>query len=73
MRLPVGDLSTSATSIYRACRAAGITPGGTVDCLIAAVAKRTGASLLARDADMSRIARAVAIGLDPASSDRPVL
>jgi predicted nucleic acid-binding protein len=58
-----------ATRIYRTCRAVGITPRGMVDCMIAAVARRTGASLLARDADMNRIARAVSINLDAASVD----
>jgi predicted nucleic acid-binding protein len=56
-----------ATRIYRMCRAGGITPRGMLDCMIAAVASRTGASLLARDADMTRIAEAVGIALDRAS------
>jgi predicted nucleic acid-binding protein len=58
-----------ATHIYRTCRRAGITPRGMVDCMIGAVARRTGASLLARDADMNRIAGAVGINLDAASVD----
>jgi len=39
-----------AVRIYRRCRAAGVTPRGMVDCLTAAVAWRTGATLLASDA-----------------------
>jgi predicted nucleic acid-binding protein len=35
--------------------------------MIAAVAQRTGASLLAHDADMDRIARVIGITLDHAS------
>ncbi|MBV9281486.1 MAG: PIN domain nuclease [Chloroflexi bacterium] len=56
-----------ATLIYRRCRTAGVTPRGIVDCMIAAVARRTGASLLAHDADLHRIARVVGISLDRAS------
>jgi predicted nucleic acid-binding protein len=56
-----------ALRIYRRCRAAGITPRGMVDCLIAAVAWRTGATLLSQDADMDHVARVVGIALDDAS------
>jgi predicted nucleic acid-binding protein len=41
--------------IYRRCRAAGVTPRGMVDCMIAAVAWRRSATLLAHDADMDRV------------------
>jgi predicted nucleic acid-binding protein len=63
---PVADLSAAA-KIYRRCRRAGITPGGMVDCMIASVAHRHGASLLAADADLSRVAEVVGIDLDDAS------
>jgi predicted nucleic acid-binding protein len=53
-----------AARIYRRCRQAGITPRGLVDCLIAAVAKRQQATLLAHDIDLDRIARVIGIGLD---------
>jgi hypothetical protein len=53
-----------AARIYRRCRQAGITPRGLVDCLIAAVAKRHQATLLAHDIDLDRIARVIGIGLD---------
>ncbi len=53
-----------AVRIYRRCRAAGITPRGMVDCLIAAVAWRLGASLLAHDVDMHHVAEIVGIPLD---------
>lgn len=56
-----------AARIYRRCRIAGITPRGTVDCMIAAVAQRTGATLLSHDADLSRIAEVIGIPLDDAS------
>lgn len=56
-----------AARIYRRCRRAGVTPRGMVDCLIASVAQRHGATLLANDADISRVAHVVGIALDDAS------
>jgi len=58
-----GDFD-GAVRIYRRCRSSGITPRGIVDCMIAAVAWRTGSSLLALDTDMGQIARVVGIKLD---------
>src|SRR5581483_6827521 len=58
---------TAAMRIYRRCRSSGITPRGMVDCMIASVAWRTGASLLAADVDLAGIARVVGIPLDDAS------
>lgn len=57
----------SAAKIYRRCRRAGITPRGMVDCMIAAVASRTGARLLSHDHDLDRVARVIEIELDEAS------
>ena len=45
-------------------RQAGITPRGLIDCLIAAVAKRHEAALLACDVDLDRVARVIGIELD---------
>ena len=53
--------------IYRRCRAAGVTPRGMVDCMIAAVAKRHRATLLAHDADLAHVAAVIAVALDTAS------
>lgn len=53
-----------AVAIYRRCRSAGVTPRGMIDCMIAAVAWRRGATLLAHDADMDRVARIVDLKLD---------
>ena len=53
-----------AARIYRRCRQAGITPRGLIDCMIAAVAWREQAALLACDADLRRVARVVGIELD---------
>ncbi len=61
------DASTDfegAASIYRACRSAGVTPRGLVDCLIAAIALRSGASVLAHDRDFDRISAVVPLRLD---------
>lgn len=57
----------AAVRIYRRCRRAGITPRGMIDCMIASVAWRRGAALLAHDADLERVARVVGIDLDDAS------
>jgi predicted nucleic acid-binding protein len=56
-----------AVRIYRRCRAAGVTPRGMIDCMIAAVAWRRGATLLAHDADLDRVARVIAVELDASS------
>jgi predicted nucleic acid-binding protein len=55
-----------AARIYRQCRRAGFTPRGMLDCMIAAVAWRYGAALLAYDVDLDRVARVVGIDLDEA-------
>lgn len=57
-----------AARIYRQCRALGITPRGMIDCMIANVARRHGATLLAHDADMTRVAAVMGVDLDPGSS-----
>lgn len=56
-----------ATRIYRRCRTAGITPCGLIDCMVAAVAWRRGATLLAHDGDLDRVAGVVGIEMDEAS------
>jgi predicted nucleic acid-binding protein len=50
-----------ATRIYRTCRRSGVTPRGVIDCMIAAVALRHGASLLAADSDLDRVAHVMGI------------
>ncbi len=56
-----------AARINRRCRAAGFTPRGLIDCMIAAVAKRSDASLLAYDGDLARVAGVVELRLDQPS------
>lgn len=57
----------SAARIYRMCRRAGITPRGLIDCMIASVALRNRATVLAHDADLARVGEVVGIAMDPAS------
>ena len=54
----------SAARIYRRCRIAGITPRGMIHCMIAAVAWRHGAALLAADIDLIRVAGVIGIDID---------
>jgi predicted nucleic acid-binding protein len=61
---PAADFEAAAR-IYRRCRSKGVTPRGLVDCLIAAVAWRSGAALLAQDVDLLRVADIVGIAVDP--------
>lgn len=57
----------AAARIYRACRRVGVTPRGLLDCMIASVAHRHGAALLALDADLNRVADVAGIEMDQAS------
>ena len=54
----------AAARIYRSCRRVGITPRRMVDCMIASVALRHGASLLAADIDLDRVGSLVGVALD---------
>ena len=58
----------AAARIYRTCRGRGITPRGLVDCMIASVAQRHRATLLALDVDLARVASIIGIELDDAST-----
>jgi predicted nucleic acid-binding protein len=59
---PVADFE-GAARIFRSCRAAGITPRGLVDCMIANIAIRTGSQLLAADRDFADMATVVPLRL----------
>ncbi|MDE0195040.1 MAG: PIN domain nuclease [bacterium] len=54
----------AASRIYRTCRRSGVTPRGMIDCMIASVAHRHTATLLASDGDRQRVARTIGIPLD---------
>ena len=47
----------AAASVYGTCRAAGTTPRGLLDCLLAAVAIRSGIPILTADRDFEAIAQ----------------
>lgn len=53
---PTADFDAAA-KIYADCRKAGVTPRNLIDCMIAAVAMRTGASVLTADRDFTAIAQ----------------
>lgn len=72
-RFDAGVDFETATRIYRTCRQRGITPRGFVDCLIAAVAMRHGAAVLAHDGDFRAIASVMALRLDPATGPAATL
>ena len=63
---PAADFD-GGVSIYRRCRHVGVTPRGLIDCTIASVAQRLGATLLAHDVDMNRVSKVVGIEMDVAS------
>jgi predicted nucleic acid-binding protein len=67
LRFDVAADFDAAAGIYRRCRRMGVTPRGLIDCMIASVARRHQATLLAADTDLSRVARVVGIDLDGAS------
>jgi hypothetical protein len=54
----------AAARIYRTCRRKGVTPRGMIDCMIASVAHRSGASLLAADADLERVGEIIGVSID---------
>src|SRR5436309_8673228 len=51
LRFDVAADFHGAAHIHRRCRRAGVTPRGLIDCMIASVALRTEAVLLAHDVD----------------------
>lgn len=57
----------AAASMYRACRTHGDTVRKLIDCLIAAVAVRTGAEILHADTDFDALARHTELRLHPNS------
>lgn len=60
---PSADFLTAA-GIYRTCRRGGITPRGLIDCVIAAVAWRTGSRVLTGDRDLVRVGAIVGVSVE---------
>jgi predicted nucleic acid-binding protein len=59
----------AAARVYRRCRRVGVTPRGLVDCLVVAVAWRSGASVLAQDVQVVRICDVLGVPADPGAKD----
>lgn len=57
----------AAARVYRLCRRHGVTVRSVIDCMIASVAMRHRAAILAHDTDFSLMAGVVALELDPAT------
>ena len=57
----------AATDLYQRCRTIGVTPRGLLDCLIAAMAARTGKALLHHDRDLTLLAVVAGISEAPGS------
>ena len=58
----------AAARLYKECRAAGVTPRGLNDCMIAAIALRSGASVLTADRDFAAMSQVFPLDIDPASA-----
>jgi predicted nucleic acid-binding protein len=65
---PAADFDAAAR-VYRRCRRVGVTPRGLLDCLVVAVAWRSGASVLAHDVDVDRICGVLGVPSDPRTKD----
>jgi predicted nucleic acid-binding protein len=63
---PVVDFE-GAARVYRSCRAAGITPRGLIDCMVASIALRTDSPVLTVDRDFVQIADVMPLRFDPAT------
>lgn len=53
----------SAAALYRTCRSRGVTPGSTIDCLLAQLCIVLNMPMLARDRDYEAIARVAPLRL----------
>jgi predicted nucleic acid-binding protein len=71
--LPVDGLASyeAAADLYRACRQAGETVRALTDCVIGAVALRTGVSILHNDRDFDVLARHVSVPAERAEPRKP--
>ncbi len=53
-----------AARVYRLCRAAGLTPGGLIDCMIASIALRSDSAVLAADRGFEQMGRILPLRID---------
>ncbi len=53
-----------ASRVYRICRAAGLQPSGLIDCMVASIALRTDAAVLAADRHFEQMASVLPLRLD---------
>jgi len=53
-----------AARVYRACRRAGVTPSGLIDCMIASIALRSNSSILAADTDFAQMSLVIPLAVD---------
>jgi predicted nucleic acid-binding protein len=60
---PTQDDYAAAATLYRQCRAKGLTIRSTIDCIIAQLCLRDGLPLLAKDRDFEHIAQLVVLKL----------
>jgi predicted nucleic acid-binding protein len=65
---PAADFDAAAR-VYRRCRRVGVTPRGLLDCLVVAVAWRSGATVIAQDADVDRICDVLGVSVEPRATD----
>lgn len=65
---PAADFDAAAR-VYRRCRRVGVTPRRLVDCLVVAVAWRSGASVLAQDVDVDCVCQVVGVPSDSRAKD----
>lgn len=65
---PAADFDAAAR-VYRRCRRVGVTPRSLVDCLVVAVAWRSGASVLARDVDVDRVCEVMGVPSEAPATD----
>jgi predicted nucleic acid-binding protein len=65
---PAADFDAAAR-VYRRCRRVGVTPRGLLDCLVVAVAWRSGATVIAQDADVDRICDVVGVSVEPRATE----
>jgi predicted nucleic acid-binding protein len=65
---PAADFDAAAR-VYRRCRRAGVIPRGLLDCLVVAVAWRSGVSVLAQNVEVARVCDVLGVPSEPGAKD----